>query len=123
MFDILHALSRDLEFLERRFVRLLNELMQADNSSVDDRAIEHARNSLYCLNPKFEQPSAHRTGVGMPKSGPKRLHCFRIAQKPRKQPGWKSEYFGLNTIGVKGDVPEHRRSIAYSLFIECILVC
>src|SRR5713226_387995 len=56
-----HPLSRDIEFLEWRLVCLLHELVQEDNSSADDRAKEHTRNSLRGFDPKFEQPATHRT--------------------------------------------------------------
>src|SRR5207247_927700 len=53
---------------------------------------------------------------------PERLHFLGISQKARKQAAWESEDLDLDAFVVEGDVPSHRRSIAYPLCRDCRMI-
>ena len=64
MTDILLSASCDLKLTSRRLGRLLHELVQHDDPSIHDRAIEDPRDPLCRFEAEFEQPAAHRACMG-----------------------------------------------------------
>jgi hypothetical protein len=73
------------------------------DAAVDDRALEHPRNSVCGLDPEFEQAATHRTGVRHSEVWSELLHSLGIADKPGNEPGRQIEDFRLDAIAVEGD--------------------
>jgi hypothetical protein len=54
MFNFLHSLPSDFEFVRGCLVCLLDELVQEDNSPANECAIERPRDALCGFHAKFE---------------------------------------------------------------------
>lgn len=112
---ILHSLPRNLEFLGGRLGRFLYELMQEDNPTTYNRAVEHSRNSLRGLDSEFKKPATHCPGMGHAQIWTKCLHPLGVSQESNDKASREIEDFILDPLAVKGNAPSHDTSIAYPL--------
>jgi hypothetical protein len=62
-FLVLHSLARQCQFVGRRLVGLLHKLMEHDDLTIDQGAINHPSHTLTRFQTQLEEPHAHCPGV------------------------------------------------------------
>lgn len=89
-------------------LRLLDELVQHDDPSSDERAVEHSRQTFRRLEPEFEKAVTHGPGVRHSEVGAVQFHAFGIPKKARHETGRQLKQLFLERCAVERDSPVHR---------------
>jgi len=65
MFNLFHSCFCDLALAWWRLIGLLDEAVQHDDASANERAEEHSAYSFSCLKPQLEEAVTDGLGMGL----------------------------------------------------------
>ena len=98
--------------------RLLDELVQKDNSLAHYGAVEDPGDSLDRLDSKLEQSAAHCFRMWHSEIWTVDLHSFRVLQEPSDEAAGQGEDLVLDATTMEGDGPSSQYGSAHSLYKE-----
>ena len=109
MLDLLLARLRNFDFPLGRLRRLLDERVQHDDATPNQRAEENPRDTFGTFEPQFEQAVTHRVRVGWPKMGTNSNHPAGKNHVPRSQCVGQREDLLFNLFAVVFDRVIHNQ--------------
>ena len=116
MLDLFHASFGDLAFTRRRFVSLLDEAVQHNDSPTNKGAKEYARDPFGTLQSKLKQSFTEGFGVRLSEVGAEHNHTAGQHDRPSSEGIGQVEDVSLNGLAVVSDRVIHCSMLTIMLF-------